>query len=272
VAFQCALMPARQDLFALALTRRLRCAAQNGRIDLRLAARAEERLIRDPATWFAEAEMAELATLVLATRKRLVAGLETQMPSEGVSNSLLDRAAYLLALVLLATLELPAHLLALELFALEVFLELLHEMQAEVLRVVYLVAGHESLVLPTDTGLLNENFALAAVVVVAALLALVKSTRKELVADSLTDRNPVGALASLLAKQSENLLSAARAVLDSLWCLLARLARSLVAHFGAGMLSTVQLAATDVLTDEAFTAAFERALFLAAEAGHRDID
>jgi hypothetical protein len=71
------------------------------------------------------------------------------MPAERVSDPLLNRTANFLALVLLAGLQLPAQLLALEL----VF-DVLHEVQPEMLRVVYLIAGYKTLVLPTTTGLL----------------------------------------------------------------------------------------------------------------------
>ena len=57
-------------------------------------------------------------------------------------------------------------------------------------------------------------------------------------------------------------------MLDSLWCLLTRLAGPLMTHFGTGMLSTVQLTATNFLTDEALAATFETSLFLATEASH----
>jgi hypothetical protein len=59
-------MATRQHLLAVALTNRWRGTAENGRIDLGLTTRAKERLIRHPAAWLAETQVAELATLVLA--------------------------------------------------------------------------------------------------------------------------------------------------------------------------------------------------------------
>lgn len=50
---------------------------------------------------------------MFATRESLLAGLEAQVASKWIPNSLFDWTAYLLALVFLTRLQLPAHLLAL---------------------------------------------------------------------------------------------------------------------------------------------------------------
>ena len=67
------------------------------------------------------------------------------------------------------------------------------------LRVVDFVARYESLVLATAAGLLDHDFTLSAVIIVAALLALVESTGQELVTDALADWYPVCTLATLLS-------------------------------------------------------------------------
>ena len=76
---------------------------------------------------------------MLSARESLLAGLQTQVTTEGVSHSLFDRTANLLALVLLARLQLTAYFLALVM--LDIFyLFWRHHLQFEMLRIVKFIA------------------------------------------------------------------------------------------------------------------------------------
>lgn len=104
MAPQSALMPASVNLLASAHTSRYWGLAMNGRLSLGFSTRAEEWLCAHPPARFAESEMAEGATLMLAARESLLARLETQVTAERVSDALFDRTADLFALVLLTRL------------------------------------------------------------------------------------------------------------------------------------------------------------------------
>ena len=137
--------------------------------------------------------MAEGAALMLATRKSLLASLQTQMTAKGVPDSLFDRATDLLTLVLLARLQHATYFLALVI--LNVF-NLLggHHLQLEMFRVIEFVARDYAAIFSTRTNLLNHCFASLAILVVTLLSALMSLTGKELLAYTiLTNWNLVGA-------------------------------------------------------------------------------
>ena len=125
--------------------------------------------------------MAEVAARVLATGESLVAGNHAQVPSFRVSTAThlaLDRAADLLAVMLVAFLHLVADALALEV------VDLLHLLDAHALlalgiRVIHLVAGHPSRGLPAYTLLLDHFLASHAFVSVALLDALMPAAGQE---------------------------------------------------------------------------------------------
>lgn len=104
MAPQSALMPASVNFLASAHTSRYWGLAMNGRLSLGFSTRAEEWLCAHPPARFAESEMAEGATLMLAARESLLARLETQVTAERVSDALFDWTADLFALVLLTRL------------------------------------------------------------------------------------------------------------------------------------------------------------------------
>ena len=76
----------------------------DGWIGLSFTAGTEKGLGAHPPARLAKTKVAEGAALVLATGESLLASLQTQVPSQGISHALLDRAADLLALVLLTRL------------------------------------------------------------------------------------------------------------------------------------------------------------------------
>lgn len=76
----------------------------DGWIGLGFTAWTEKGLGAHPPARLAKTQVAEGAALVLATGESLLASLQTQVPSQGISHALLDRAADLLALVLLTRL------------------------------------------------------------------------------------------------------------------------------------------------------------------------
>lgn len=76
---------------------------------------------------------------MLAARESLLAGLQAQVTAEGVSHSLFDGTANLLALVLLTRLELTTYFLALVM--LDIFYLLWrHHLQFEMLGIVKFIA------------------------------------------------------------------------------------------------------------------------------------
>jgi hypothetical protein len=83
---------------------RYRSLTVDGWIGLGLTAGAEKGLGAHPPARLAKTQVAEGAALVLATGESLLASLQTQVPSQGISHALLDRAADLLTLVLLTRL------------------------------------------------------------------------------------------------------------------------------------------------------------------------
>ena len=161
------------------------------------------------------------------------------MSAHGVAHALFDGTAYLLALVLLTRLHLPADLLApVALYILDLFLR--QQLQLQVIRVVHLVARQHASVFPAEAHLLNQGLTPQTVFIVALLRALVSLAGQELFADTcLADRDLVRALSSLLAKEGYDLFPAAGAELNSRWHLLARLALTVVAHLLAFVFPTV---------------------------------
>jgi len=83
---------------------RYRSLTVDGWIGLGFTAGTEKGLGAHPPARLAKTKVAEGAALVLATGESLLASLQTQVPSQGISHALLDRAADLLALVLLTRL------------------------------------------------------------------------------------------------------------------------------------------------------------------------
>ena len=91
---------------------------------------------------------------MLAARESLLAGLQAQVTAEGVSHSLFDGTADLLALVFLTRLQLTTYFLALVM--LDIFYFFCgHHLQFEMLRVVKFIARDLPTVFATLANLLD---------------------------------------------------------------------------------------------------------------------
>lgn len=129
--------------------------------------------------------MAELVAGVLAAGQRFVADSQAQMPSTGVSHTLLNRAAGLFTFMLVATFKHVANLFAFVVFNI-FFLFLGHEFVFQMLWVVQLVAFDLSHLFAADTCLGHQGLADFTVIVVALLSALVLGARQKLLTSLVT--------------------------------------------------------------------------------------
>ena len=130
--------------------------------------------------------MAEVCALVASTRELLAAHDHTKMATARVNTVTFHRTADLLAAMCLALLQCVANAFAFQIVDLVKFFAS-HELLAQPLRIVHLVAGELRLALIADAALVDRFFAAPTGAVMALSLALVPTTREELAAYRVTD-------------------------------------------------------------------------------------
>lgn len=271
VAGELARVTTGERLLAWSTTSGLYLAAPDWWFNLRDAARAVERLTRVHSAWLAEAQVAELIALVHAALQRLVACVEAEMATLRISNSLLDRTAHFLALVLLADLELMANFFADEVSRrLEVFNRVKHALNY-VVGVVYDIARDLPLRLAATACLSYDLLAAHALVGMTCFATLVLPARQEALTLALAERDRVCAGATRSTDQRLDSVVAAWAVAEALRIARARLALTVVAPSLACVAAAVERTTASLLAPALASSARSLPLFLSTEATQSDL-